>query len=38
MQRNQPDHEFDVGNTKSVQVHPTDPSKTAMISSTLDRA
>ena len=38
MQRNQPNHEFDVGNTKSVQVHPTDPSKTAMISSTLDRA
>ena len=36
--RNAPEQEFDKCNTKEVQVHPTDPSKTAMISNTLDSA
>ena len=38
MQRHAPDQEFKNSSTKEVQVHPTDPSKTAMISTTLDSA
>ena len=38
IQRHTPDQEFVKSSTKEVQVHPTDPSKTAMISTTLDSA
>ena len=37
-QRHAPAQEFDTTSTKEVQVHPTDPSKTAIISSTLNSA
>ena len=38
-ERHAPNQEFEMSsNTKAVQVHPTDPSKTALISTTLDSA
>ena len=38
-ERHAPNQEFDISSsTKPVQVHPTDPSKTALVSTTLSSA